>query len=162
MTNVQSQNMYVNKPASKMTQKHSSTLNLWFPSDHWRSVSSAARVPAARAQEADNVVPVIICASEERVGATMATINSVHSNTDASVFFYIVTLRDAVKLTRFVPCFQCKHYSSIRGGKMNRYESVMGFKVKDTTPMCRPLDKKVWICWVKLLRCYFLTAFSNL
>uniref|UniRef100_A0A671WQM2 Glycosyltransferase 8 domain containing 2 n=1 Tax=Sparus aurata TaxID=8175 RepID=A0A671WQM2_SPAAU len=45
-----------------------------------------------RVQEADNVVPVIICASEERVGATMATINSVHSNTDASVFFYIVTL----------------------------------------------------------------------
>uniref|UniRef100_A0A3Q3NK46 Glycosyltransferase 8 domain containing 2 n=1 Tax=Labrus bergylta TaxID=56723 RepID=A0A3Q3NK46_9LABR len=50
--------------------------------------------------EADDVVPVIVCASEERMGASMATINSVHSNTDASVFFYIVTLRDAVKLTR--------------------------------------------------------------
>ncbi|MED6256182.1 hypothetical protein ATANTOWER_021485 [Ataeniobius toweri] len=47
-----------------------------------------------------DVVPVIICASEERTGATMATINSIISNTDASVFFYIVTLRDAVKIAR--------------------------------------------------------------
>lgn len=134
--------MHVNKPASNMTQKQSSTFNLWFLSDHWRSAGSAARVPAVRVQEADNVVPVIICASEERVGATMATINSVHSNTDASVFFYIVTLRDAVKLTRFVACFRCKDYSFIRGVKMNRYESAVGFKVKDTTtPMCRPLDR---------------------
>ncbi|KAM4569127.1 glycosyltransferase 8 domain-containing protein 2 [Odontesthes bonariensis] len=48
----------------------------------------------------DNVIPVIICASEERMGATMAAINSIISNTHTSVFFYIVTLRDAVKLTR--------------------------------------------------------------
>lgn len=75
---------------------------LWFLSDHWKSGGRVARVPAVRAPEADNVVPVIICASEERVGATMAAINSVRSNTDASVFFYIVTLRDAVKLTRYV------------------------------------------------------------
>lgn len=61
-----------------------------------------------RVSEADNVVPIIVCASEERMGATMATINSVYSNTDASVFFYIVTLRDAVKLTRFVTCFALK------------------------------------------------------
>lgn len=138
----QSENVHVNKPASKMTQKQSSTFNLWFLSDHWRSASSAARVPAVRVQEADKVVPVIICASEERVGATMATINSVHSNTDASVLFYIVTLRDAVKLTRFVACFQCKDYSFIRGVKMNRCESVISFKLKDTTtPICGPLDR---------------------
>lgn len=68
--------------------------------DHRKSLGRAARVPAVRVSEADNVVPIIICASEERMGATMATINSVYSNTDASVFFYIVTLRDAVKLTR--------------------------------------------------------------
>lgn len=58
-----------------------------------------------RVSEEDNVIPVIICASEERMGGTMAAINSVYSNTDASVFFYIVTFRDAVKLTRFVTCF---------------------------------------------------------
>ncbi|XP_068442422.1 glycosyltransferase 8 domain-containing protein 2 isoform X1 [Clinocottus analis] len=69
------------------------------PSDHWKNLGHAARVPAERASE-DPVVPVVICASEERIGATMAVINSVYSNTDASVFFYIVTLRDTVKLTR--------------------------------------------------------------
>ncbi|XP_070710110.1 glycosyltransferase 8 domain-containing protein 2 [Pempheris klunzingeri] len=69
-------------------------------SDQRKSPGQAARVPAVRASEADNVVPVIICASEERMGATMATINSIYSNTDASVFFYIVTLRDAVRLVR--------------------------------------------------------------
>ncbi|XP_051912168.1 glycosyltransferase 8 domain-containing protein 2 [Hippocampus zosterae] len=51
-------------------------------------------------KEIDRVVPVVICASEERMGATMATINSIHSNTNANVLFYIVTLRDAVTLTR--------------------------------------------------------------
>ena len=55
-----------------------------------------------RAPDVDNVVPVVICASEERIGAAMASINSVSSNTQSNVFFYIVTLRDAVKLTRFV------------------------------------------------------------
>ncbi|XP_014866169.1 PREDICTED: glycosyltransferase 8 domain-containing protein 2 isoform X1 [Poecilia mexicana] len=58
-----------------------------------------ADLPAEEA-ETDDVVPVIICASEERTGATMATINSIISNTDSNVFFYIVTLRDAVKIAR--------------------------------------------------------------
>uniref|UniRef100_A0A8D2ZID6 Glycosyltransferase 8 domain-containing protein 2 n=1 Tax=Scophthalmus maximus TaxID=52904 RepID=A0A8D2ZID6_SCOMX len=69
-------------------------------SDHRRGRGNAARGPAERVPEADSVIPVIICASEERMGGTMATINSIYSNTDASVFFYIVTFRDAVKLTR--------------------------------------------------------------
>uniref|UniRef100_A0A3Q2PJ72 Glycosyltransferase 8 domain containing 2 n=1 Tax=Fundulus heteroclitus TaxID=8078 RepID=A0A3Q2PJ72_FUNHE len=60
---------------------------------------AAGSLPAAEA-ETDDVIPVIICASEERTGASMATINSIISNTDASVFFYIVTLRDAVKIAR--------------------------------------------------------------
>ncbi|KAL6460239.1 hypothetical protein MHYP_G00319980 [Metynnis hypsauchen] len=50
--------------------------------------------------EVETDIPVVICASEERVGAAMATINSVYSNTQANVFFYIVTLRDAIKLIR--------------------------------------------------------------
>ncbi|KAG7320456.1 hypothetical protein KOW79_016309 [Hemibagrus wyckioides] len=50
--------------------------------------------------ETETDIPVVICAAEERLGAAMATINSVYSNTRASVFFYIVTLRDAIKLTR--------------------------------------------------------------
>lgn len=52
--------------------------------------------------ESKTDVPVVICAAEERLGAAMATINSVYSNTQASVFFYIVTLRDAIELTRCV------------------------------------------------------------
>ncbi|XP_076861293.1 glycosyltransferase 8 domain-containing protein 2 isoform X2 [Brachyhypopomus gauderio] len=52
------------------------------------------------APEAESDIPVVICAAEERLGAAMATINSVCSNTQANVFFYIVTLRDAVGLVR--------------------------------------------------------------
>nr|XP_057923068.1 glycosyltransferase 8 domain-containing protein 2 isoform X3 [Doryrhamphus excisus] len=63
------------------------------PAGHWKNLGGAA-------PEMDDVIPIVICASEERVGATMATINSVRSNTDHPVFFYIVTLRDAVALTR--------------------------------------------------------------
>ncbi|KTF83778.1 hypothetical protein cypCar_00040720 [Cyprinus carpio] len=48
----------------------------------------------------DTDIPVVICASEERIGAAIATINSVYSNSRASVFFYIVTLRDAIKNIR--------------------------------------------------------------
>lgn len=67
---------------------------------------STAPLPAVRAaEEGEDVVPVIICSSEERMGATMAVINSIYSNTDARLFFYIVTLRDAMKLTRFVALF---------------------------------------------------------
>ncbi|KAK5876974.1 hypothetical protein CesoFtcFv8_026271 [Champsocephalus esox] len=68
------------------------------PADDRKSLGGAAG--AARAPDVDNVVPIIICASEERIGATMASINSISSNTHSNVFFYIVTLRDAVKLTR--------------------------------------------------------------
>nr|XP_055046798.1 glycosyltransferase 8 domain-containing protein 2 [Misgurnus anguillicaudatus] len=50
--------------------------------------------------ELDGDIPVLICASEERIGASMATINSVYSNTRANVFFYIVTLHDAIRKIR--------------------------------------------------------------
>ncbi|XP_054595542.2 glycosyltransferase 8 domain-containing protein 2 [Nothobranchius furzeri] len=67
---------------------------------HKTSLIGPAHVLPVGQSEDDNVVPVVICASEERMGATMATINSIISNTDTSVFFYVVTLRDAVKLIR--------------------------------------------------------------
>ncbi|XP_030631218.1 glycosyltransferase 8 domain-containing protein 2 [Chanos chanos] len=59
-----------------------------------------AKVAHEEKSEMEDAIPVVICASEERIGGTMATINSVHSNTRASVFFYIVTLRDAIKQIR--------------------------------------------------------------
>uniref|UniRef100_A0A8C6V015 Glycosyltransferase 8 domain containing 2 n=1 Tax=Neogobius melanostomus TaxID=47308 RepID=A0A8C6V015_9GOBI len=58
----------------------------------------------------DAVIPVLLCASEERLGAAMATVNSIHSNTDAEVFFFIVTLHDAVGLTRqYIEKTKLKH-----------------------------------------------------
>ncbi|XP_073802730.1 glycosyltransferase 8 domain-containing protein 2 isoform X4 [Danio rerio] len=51
-------------------------------------------------KEVETDVPVLICASEERIGASMTVINSVYSNSQARVFFYIVTLRDAIKKIR--------------------------------------------------------------
>lgn len=95
-------------PALKIVPNKYS-ISLSSSADHWKSIRSTAGVPAVSGPEADNAIPIIICASEERMGATMATINSIYSNTDAEVFFYIVTLRDAVKLARFasfylIPC----------------------------------------------------------
>ncbi|XP_048863822.1 glycosyltransferase 8 domain-containing protein 2 [Brienomyrus brachyistius] len=49
------------------------------------------------ASEVQGMIPVVICAAKERVGTTMATINSVSGNTDASLLFYIITLQDAVQ-----------------------------------------------------------------
>lgn len=83
--------------------------------DHWTSVRSTAGVLAVSAPEADNTIPIIICAAEERMGATMATINSIYSNTDAEVFFYIVTLRDAVKLTRFASFYLIPYFFLFSG-----------------------------------------------
>ncbi|KAG7279642.1 hypothetical protein CRUP_019379 [Coryphaenoides rupestris] len=57
-------------------------------------------------------IPVVVCASENRMGAAMATINSIRSNTDAGLIFYIVTLEGAVALTR-----QYIERSSLKGIK---------------------------------------------
>ncbi|KAJ8262125.1 hypothetical protein GJAV_G00162510 [Gymnothorax javanicus] len=55
----------------------------------------------AQVEEVDsNAILVVICASKERMGGAMTTINSVRSNTQANVVFYIVTLRDAISYTR--------------------------------------------------------------
>ncbi|XP_035281655.1 glycosyltransferase 8 domain-containing protein 2-like [Anguilla anguilla] len=55
----------------------------------------------AQVEEVDgNAILVVICAAKERMGGAMTTINSVRSNTEANVIFYIVTLRDAVSYTR--------------------------------------------------------------
>uniref|UniRef100_A0A3P8ZJG7 Glycosyltransferase 8 domain-containing protein 2 n=1 Tax=Esox lucius TaxID=8010 RepID=A0A3P8ZJG7_ESOLU len=77
------------------------------PSQPKLTFSDAKKVPVHtqkllvdKTAEGKYDIPVVICAAEERMGAAMATINSIYSNTDSSVFFYIVTLRDAIKLTR--------------------------------------------------------------
>ncbi|CAL8328328.1 unnamed protein product [Boreogadus saida] len=75
-----------------------------------------------------NDIPVVICASENRMGAAMATINSVHSNTDASLIFFIVTLEGAIQLTR-----QYIERSALKGIKYKILEfnpKVLSGKVK--------------------------------
>ncbi|XP_028810912.1 glycosyltransferase 8 domain-containing protein 2 [Denticeps clupeoides] len=56
--------------------------------------------PGRQEENESEVIPVVICASEERIGASMATINSVRSNTNSNVFFYIITLRDGTQLVK--------------------------------------------------------------
>ncbi|MBN3312313.1 GL8D2 protein, partial [Atractosteus spatula] len=48
----------------------------------------------------DQEILVVICAAEDRMGGTIAAINSVYSNTEARLLFYIVTLRDSVSHVR--------------------------------------------------------------
>lgn len=51
-------------------------------------VASAHQHPVSERQEE---IPVVIAASEDRLGGTIAAINSVHQNTRSNVMFYIVT-----------------------------------------------------------------------
>nr|XP_006633154.1 PREDICTED: glycosyltransferase 8 domain-containing protein 2 [Lepisosteus oculatus] len=48
----------------------------------------------------DQEILVVICAAEDRMGGTIAAINSVYSNTEAPLLFYVVTLRDSVSHVR--------------------------------------------------------------
>ncbi|KAJ8386956.1 hypothetical protein AAFF_G00161330 [Aldrovandia affinis] len=63
-------------------------------------VGGAVGGAVAEMAEAEEDILVVICAAEERMGAAMTTINSIRSNTEANVFFYIVTLHDTVAYVR--------------------------------------------------------------
>ncbi|XP_043824382.1 glycosyltransferase 8 domain-containing protein 2 [Dromiciops gliroides] len=45
-------------------------------------------------------IPVVVCAAAGRMGAAMAAINSIYSNTDANVLFYVVGLRNTLSHIR--------------------------------------------------------------
>lgn len=47
-------------------------------------------------EEEEDVIPVVICAASGRIGATIAAINSIYSNTNANVLFYIIGLRNSL------------------------------------------------------------------
>lgn len=47
-------------------------------------------------EELDDEIPVVICAAAGRMGAAMAAINSIYSNTDANILFYVVGLRNTL------------------------------------------------------------------
>ncbi|XP_043943772.1 glycosyltransferase 8 domain-containing protein 2 [Protopterus annectens] len=48
------------------------------------------------AEEEEEEIPIVICAAAGRMGAAMAAINSIYSNTDANVVFYIVGLKNSL------------------------------------------------------------------
>lgn len=51
-------------------------------------------------EEMEDEIPVVICAAAGRMGAAMAAINSVYSNTDANLLFYVVGLRNTLSRIR--------------------------------------------------------------
>ncbi|XP_056430499.1 glycosyltransferase 8 domain-containing protein 2 [Hyla sarda] len=51
---------------------------------------------ALEEEEEEDVIPVVICAAAGRMGATIAAINSIYSNTNANVLFYIIGLRNSL------------------------------------------------------------------
>ena len=67
----------------------SKTLVLMFPDDD-------AETP----EEMEDEIPVVICAAAGRMGAAMAAINSIYSNTDANILFYVVGLRNTLSRIR--------------------------------------------------------------
>ncbi|KAF4022597.1 hypothetical protein G4228_014415 [Cervus hanglu yarkandensis] len=52
------------------------------------------------AEEMEDEIPVVICAAAGRMGAAMAAINSIYSNTDANILFYVVGLRNTLSRIR--------------------------------------------------------------
>lgn len=67
----------------------SKTLILMFPEDD-------SEMP----EELEGEIPVVICAAAGRMGAAMAAINSIYSNTDANILFYVVGLRNTLSRIR--------------------------------------------------------------
>lgn len=76
---------------------------------HHSLLQSAGQAEPARTSEGEwaqyegqpvnldpDVIPVVVCAVEERLGGAIATINSVRIHTNARLVFYIVTLRHTI------------------------------------------------------------------
>ncbi|XP_023383220.1 glycosyltransferase 8 domain-containing protein 2 [Pteropus vampyrus] len=53
-------------------------------------------------EELEGEIPVVICAAAGRMGAAMAAINSIYSNTDANILFYVVGLRNTLSRIRML------------------------------------------------------------
>ncbi|XP_003461120.1 glycosyltransferase 8 domain-containing protein 2 isoform X1 [Cavia porcellus] len=62
--------------------------------------SSEADEGSEPPEDVDEEIPVVICAAAGRMGATMAAINSIYSNTDANIVFYVVGLRNTLSRIR--------------------------------------------------------------
>lgn len=51
-------------------------------------------------EDIEEEIPVVICAAPGRMGAAMAAINSIYSNTDANIVFYVIGLRNTLSRIR--------------------------------------------------------------
>lgn len=77
--------------------------------------------------EPEEEIPVVICAAAGRMGAAMAAINSIYSNTDANVLFYVVGLRNSLSRIRE------NLYSSSLGGGVATSPMLIVFHGKHST-----------------------------
>ncbi|XP_053439935.1 glycosyltransferase 8 domain-containing protein 2 isoform X4 [Nycticebus coucang] len=68
---------------------------------HKRTViKNETDVESEAPEELEEEIPVVICAAAGRMGAAMAAINSIYSNTDANILFYVVGLRNTLSRIR--------------------------------------------------------------
>ncbi|KPP74130.1 glycosyltransferase 8 domain-containing protein 1-like [Scleropages formosus] len=70
--------------------------DVFHPTDSARDVLPHLEEQHSPVFRSGSEVPVVITAAEERLGATVAAINSAYHNTKANVVFYIVTTNDTV------------------------------------------------------------------
>uniref|UniRef100_A0A8C6Y0K6 Uncharacterized protein n=1 Tax=Naja naja TaxID=35670 RepID=A0A8C6Y0K6_NAJNA len=47
-------------------------------------------------EELEEEIPVVLCAAAGRMGAAIAAINSIYTNTDSNVLFYIVGIKNSI------------------------------------------------------------------
>lgn len=64
------------------------------------SISIIPDVDSESPEDMEEEIPVVICAAAGRMGAAMAAINSIYSNTDANLVFYVVGLRSTLPRIR--------------------------------------------------------------
>lgn len=63
-------------------------------------ISIIPDVDSESPEDMEEEIPVVICAAAGRMGAAMAAINSIYSNTDANLVFYVVGLRSTLPRIR--------------------------------------------------------------
>ncbi|KAM5172636.1 glycosyltransferase 8 domain-containing protein 2 [Mantella aurantiaca] len=68
---------------------------IWYSTIYKVSTITKDEDPDVEVEEED-VIPVVICAPAGRIGGTIAAINSIYSNTNANVLFYIIGLRNSL------------------------------------------------------------------
>ncbi|KAM4748834.1 glycosyltransferase 8 domain-containing protein 2 [Rhinophrynus dorsalis] len=71
---------------------------IWYSTIY--KISTPREDEVADKEPEEDAIPIVICAAPGRMGATIAAINSIYSNTDANVLFYIVGLKNSLSHIR--------------------------------------------------------------